>query len=79
MISCLTIPADTQLIDLAQGYIDCIVAMRKGSQELISTLDILRAEAHRSFEAKCVEHGIEFYDKQDLIDIAAQIISGNIL
>ena len=71
-----TIPADSQLYNLAQEYLNCIIAMRRGvSPQIVASLDIARYEAHAAFENALLHNGIEFYDKQNVFDIACEIAS----
>ena len=73
MVPCLLVPADSVLYDAAKSYVDCIVSERESEGEMTSLLDTLRADSHRTLEALLNQHGIEYYDKQDVLDIAVQL------
>lgn len=74
MIKCMLYPADATLYEQARNYVAVIVAMRQRvAVAWTSSLNATRQRCHAAFETSLVHHGIEFYDKQDVLDIAVEL------
>jgi len=74
MIKAMLYPADATLYEQAKDYIAVIVAMRQCvAVKLTTPLNATRSSCHAAFEASLIHHGIEFYDKQDVLDIAVEL------
>ena len=74
MIKTFLVPPDAMLYETAKNYVACIVAQRRGcAVNLAASLDAMRSRSHADFEAAIVRHGIEFDDKEDVLDIAIEL------
>jgi len=74
MFKALLVPPDAMLYETAKNYVACIVAQRRGCAVALSVeLDAMRSRSHAEFEAALVRYGIEFDDKEDVLDIAVEL------
>jgi len=77
-----TIPADTQLHCAAENYVHSVAQSRRFieplHQDIVATLQTLLRDSEAALRAELTRHSIEYYDSQDVLDIALQICNVNL-